>query len=285
MARTMPSREAVSQQIREFSRTKGMAITAREYASHPERLCSVDTVANRLFHKSWNGVLTECGIMVRDYKSPEQIIAYILTFYCQERRWPQVRDFKKPCSHSVVRKVLRSSENAVATAVQLAQEKLRVLEAEGIPLADFLARMLITATPQPVPSASPMKLAEALIVGRPTGYEFFPFAPQWENDVLALFHILVGAGKLPHKFIIESVRPGRFPDCKAKEYVRSRGGYIDVRIEFELRSADFLKHGHENSANRCDYIICWQDNWPKDGPRPAAQILPLQDVLAVIASR
>jgi hypothetical protein len=89
--------------------------------------------------------------------------------------------------------------------------------------------------------------------------------------VLALFHILIGAGKPRHKFIVESVRPGRFPDCKAKEYVRSLHAYIDVWIEFDLHSTDFLKHGHGNSVNRCDYIVCWHDNWPPDQPRPAAQ--------------
>jgi hypothetical protein len=137
-----------------------MAITAREYASHPERLCSVDTVANRLFHKSWHGVLTECGIMVRDYKSPEQIVAYTLAFYHREGRWPQARDFKKPCSHYIVRKVFQDSENAVATANQLAKEKLQMLEAEGIALAGFLAQTLITATPQPLPSTSLVKPGE-----------------------------------------------------------------------------------------------------------------------------
>jgi hypothetical protein len=81
MARTMPSREAVSQQPREFSRAKGMAITAREYASHPERLCLVASVVDTIFGQPWNDVLTACGIVVRDYQSAEQIVDYTLDFY------------------------------------------------------------------------------------------------------------------------------------------------------------------------------------------------------------
>src|SRR6266545_3816880 len=267
MARTMPSREQICQHLRELSKTKGMAVTSREYAAHPERLCSLNTV-ERVFGKRWNGVLAECGITVRDYDDPDQIVGYILAFYAREQRWPKARDFKTPCSYWVVHKVFGSSDNAVAAAVKLDKEKLKALEANGILLVDFLAQMLITLTPKPLPSTLPVKTGDVPSYGRPTSYELFPFAPQWESNVVALFFTLLGDRKLKHKFFTESVRPGRFPDCKAKEYVRSLQGYIDVWIEFEFRSYDFFKHGHVHSAHRCDYIVCWQNNWPNDVPGP-----------------
>jgi hypothetical protein len=105
----------------------------------------------------------------------------------------------------------------VAAAVQLAKEKKQALEAAGIPLTDFLEQMLITVAPRPLPSTSPLKLGEVPSYGRPTAYELFPFAPQWENDVLALFFILVGERKLKHKFLDVPSRPSvsrRGPDSR-----------------------------------------------------------------------
>jgi hypothetical protein len=184
-----------------------------------------------------------------------------------------------------VRKVFRSSDNAVATVVQLAQEKLQALEAEGLALANLLAEALITAAPHPLPSTSRVKPGEVAAYGRPIAYELFPCAPQFEDDVLVLCGMLVAGHELKHKFLIESVRPTRFPDCKAREYVRSLWGYVDVWIEFEHRSAEYLRHGHESHTHRCDYIVCWEAHWPNDVPRPTPPIIVLQDVVAEITRR
>lgn len=32
-----------------------------------------------------------------------------------------------------------------------------------------------------------------------------------------------------------------------------------IRIEFEVHSSDFRKHGHD--VNSCDLIICWRHDW------------------------
>lgn len=37
----------------------------------------------------------------------------------------------------------------------------------------------------------------------------------------------------------------------------------EITIEFQVRSKDFLKDKHD--PNKCDLIVCWDDNW-KDPP-------------------
>lgn len=53
---------------------------------------------------------------------------------------------------------------------------------------------------------------------------------------------------------------GSFPDCIAKD-----ANNKEVKIEFELYSSNFILHGH--SANKCDYIICWQNDAKINKPK------------------
>jgi hypothetical protein len=60
-------------------------------------------------------------------------------------------------------------------------------------------------------------------------------------------------------FIVESVATG-FPDCEAKRCVSKKQDLWErVSIEFEYKSQNFLEHGHD--PQKCDLIICWEDNW------------------------
>ena len=64
-------------------------------------------------------------------------------------------------------------------------------------------------------------------------------------------------------FEVESVQSG-FPDCDAKLRM-SDGTFERVAIEFEFKSSEFLRHGHD--ADRCDFVVCWENDWaecPKD---------------------
>ena len=91
-----------------------------------------------------------------------------------------------------------------------------------------------------------------LLRGKPILHE-----PQSENDVLALYFKLEGAGALP----VES--------CCVLEHTPARGtdaighfrlGAADALnkyalIEFEYNFANFLAHGH--SLRHVDFVICW----------------------------
>ena len=75
------------------------------------------------------------------------------------------------------------------------------------------------------------------------------YAPQNEQGVVYLFsHFAKKLG-----LHVEKVQTG-FPDCTA---------YRDgkrIRIEFEFRSRNFVRHGHD--PNKCDWIVCWVHDWP-----------------------
>jgi hypothetical protein len=78
-------------------------------------------------------------------------------------------------------------------------------------------------------------------------------APINELGVVLLFGML--AEELG--FVVESVQDG-FPDCDAK-LRRADGTFEGVRIEFEFRSSEFNRHGHD--LNACDLIVCWLHDW------------------------
>jgi hypothetical protein len=63
-----------------------------------------------------------------------------------------------------------------------------------------------------------------------------------------------------------------FPICLARRYTGS--GWEKVKIEFEYRSADFKKKGHDPAG--CDIIVCWENNWP-DCP---LEVIELEDRLS-----
>jgi hypothetical protein len=49
--------------------------------------------------------------------------------------------------------------------------------------------------------------------------------------------------------------PGGFPDCVATR------DNSKIRIEFELKSSNFLSHKHDPS--QCDLVVCWIDDCPR----------------------
>jgi hypothetical protein len=54
-----------------------------------------------------------------------------------------------------------------------------------------------------------------------------------------------------------------YPDCVA--YQKSGFGEKKIRIEFEYWSSSFRVHKHE--ATKCDWIVCWEHDWPEVPPR------------------
>jgi hypothetical protein len=61
-------------------------------------------------------------------------------------------------------------------------------------------------------------------------------------------------------FEIEAIQQA-FPDCEGKHLVDAKNNlWGKVRIEFEFRASNFQEHGHD--SNQCDYIVCWENDWP-----------------------
>jgi hypothetical protein len=87
--------------------------------------------------------------------------------------------------------------------------------------------------PSPLPDGAPMD-----------------YAPENELGVVFLFsHV----ARKRYGLRIAKVKAG-FPDCIAFQ------GTKPVRIEFEFKSKNFNMHKHHHK--HCDWIVCWEHNWP-----------------------
>jgi len=82
------------------------------------------------------------------------------------------------------------------------------------------------------------------------------YAPANELGVVFLFAHLAHKWRLR----VDAVQSG-FPDCVA--YQKIQGKEKRTRIEFEFNSRNFKTHGHD--ASQCDWIVCWEHDWP-DAP-------------------
>jgi hypothetical protein len=90
------------------------------------------------------------------------------------------------------------------------------------------------------------------IVGDVINYRGMVYGPVNEMGVVALFAL--ACEELG--FVIEEIKAG-FPDCHARKQVDR--GWERVAIEFEYRSSNFLRHGHDPSL--CNLIVCWEHDW------------------------
>jgi hypothetical protein len=83
------------------------------------------------------------------------------------------------------------------------------------------------------------------------------YAPHGELGVVFLFASIYKKLQLR----IDTIGAA-FPDCTAYKQVGDR--QKKIRIEFEYRSSNFARHGHD--AKGCDWIVCWHHDW-YDAPR------------------
>jgi len=94
-------------------------------------------------------------------------------------------------------------------------------------------------------------------VGAPLNLPALRYAPTSEMGVVFLF----GALAPSLGYVVERVGT-RFPDCIALRRLYETGEpWEQVRIEFELRSRNFVTHKHDPKS--CDVIVCWEDDWPE----------------------
>lgn len=88
----------------------------------------------------------------------------------------------------------------------------------------------------------------------PRSFRGFAYAPRTEQEVVALFGLLLPHLELP--ICVEEIGT-EFPDLIA---FRTDGEEAKtIRVEFELQSSNFVQHGHDETG--CDLIICWEHDW------------------------
>lgn len=78
------------------------------------------------------------------------------------------------------------------------------------------------------------------------------YAPENELGVVFLFSHLAKKKRIKVKQIRQ-----KFPDCIA---VDARGK--PIKIEFESQSRNFIHHP-KTDWKKCDWIVCWEHNWPQ----------------------
>jgi hypothetical protein len=98
-----------------------------------------------------------------------------------------------------------------------------------------------------------------------TGLSGFPYAPQEELGVLALFTILCSEHILPWQILDLSAAKGVDATC----FDETESREIQVELKYILS-----KGGWNHPLDDLDYVVCWESRWP-DFPKPVIEIRKL----------
>lgn len=103
------------------------------------------------------------------------------------------------------------------------------------------------------------------------GRDFRGFAGDPQSELEVAYLLGLAQQYLPFPFVATAINDA-FPDCEGVDPTTGQR----VTIELEVRSRNFLGHGHPIEG--CQYIVCWEDNW-KDAPSSVRRkIICLKDL-------
>ncbi len=95
-----------------------------------------------------------------------------------------------------------------------------------------------------------------------TDIDGFPYAPQDESGVVALFGILCSQGVLGWQIIGLNSSKGIDCICYAEKNLKE----INVELKYQLTRA-----GWNHPIDDVDYVVCWESRWP-DFPKPVVEL-------------
>ena len=95
-----------------------------------------------------------------------------------------------------------------------------------------------------------------------TDIDGFPYAPQDESGVVALFAILCSQGVLRWQII--DLNSSKGIDCVC--YDEEAGKEIHVELKYLL-----TRSGWNHPLNEVHYVVCWENRWP-DFPKPVIEL-------------
>lgn len=95
-----------------------------------------------------------------------------------------------------------------------------------------------------------------------TDIDGFPYAPQDESGVVALFAILCSQGVLRWQII--DLNGSKGIDCVC--YDEEAGKEIHVELKYLL-----TRSGWNHPLDDVDYVVCWESRWP-DFPKPVFEL-------------
>jgi hypothetical protein len=135
------------------------------------------------------------------------------------------------------------------------------------PLRDPSPKGAAIQTARPVP---PIPLSTKRTKWERTGISGFPYAPQDELGVVALFAVLCSTGTIQWQIL--ELRGGKGIDSTCFDHVMQR----EIRVELKF----LLSRGSWNHrAEEIDYVVCWENRW-FDFPKP---VIVLRELLAGIS--
>jgi hypothetical protein len=91
----------------------------------------------------------------------------------------------------------------------------------------------------------------------------FPYAPHDELGVVSLFAILCGQGRLPWEILELSGGKGIDAICWDRDDKR------EVRVEFKHTLS---RHSWNHSFDDLDYVVCWENRWRDNCPKPVIKL-------------
>ncbi len=171
-----------------------------------------------------------------------------------KRRYPTLKAFT---DHAVGLGIVPSPATETATPSQPDGRQVEEYPAVPDPARETQRK---SAPVAPIPTHTRRKHWER------TEIDGFPYAPQDELGVVALFGILCAEGKIEWQIV--ELRGGKGIDATC--YDHKTGKHITVELKKTLSRASW-----NHNIDEIDYVVCWENRWP-DFPKP---VIVLRDLV------
>lgn len=169
-----------------------------------------------------------------------------------KRRWPTLDDFIKTATLKGIVK-LPNSEKVQRVKKPPNEDKESSQKEHYTVLSEFSRPI------PPIPEKTKRKKWER------TGIVGFPYVPQDESGVIALFSILCAQGTIPWQII--ELNSGKGIDAICYDDQQRR----EIRVEFKyILSCSNWNHPFDSF----DYLVCWENRWP-NFPKPVLELKTL----------
>ena len=169
----------------------------------------------------------------------------------RKRRWPTLNAFIKEAA----------SKGIVALPVSSKVEKVEeALKKDEQPQREAHKETFESSRPiPPIPERTRRKKWER------TGIVGFPYAPQDESGVVALFSVLCAQGIIPWQIL--DLNSGKGIDAVCYDDRQHR----EIRVELKHTLS---RSNWNHSIDSLDYVVCWENRW-RDFPKPVKELKTL----------
>ena len=176
-----------------------------------------------------------------------------------KRRYPTLKAFiDEAIRQEIIAIPAQDSIPAKSSADDLVEDHHHIVEAPDTSASN--SAIGLTRPVPPIPSETKRTKWER------TGVDGFPYAPQDELGVVALFAILCSQGRIEWQIL--ELRGGKGIDATCYDHAMGK----EIRVELKHRLS---RAGWNHRVEDLDYIVCWETRWP-DFPKP---VIVLRDLV------